>query len=146
RPDLRDHLHGLAAVGGLGHDLDVVGQLEQGFHALAYQGLVVNQADADHAGFSIGSRMSSAKPCPRPVMISTRPPNSARRSCMPRNPLPRAWPGSAPRPSSRAWTRASRPSRLMLSQRVRAPAWRTALVMISWVQRSSTWARSGSSM
>ena len=53
------------AVAGLGDDFDALGQLEQGADALAHQGLVVDQADADHAGaLQWSSWMSRAKPCP----------------------------------------------------------------------------------
>src|SRR5690606_12771475 len=173
--DLRDHLHRLSAVNGLGHHFDPAIKREQGADALAYQGLVIDQAHADGAPgiagtgghgasmviggaaggpatgiamsgtSSVGSRRRRVKPCPGAVSASTSPPYADSRSRMPRRPLPAVNP-SAPRPSSRA-TRCTAPrSSRYCSCSTLAWAWRTALVMISWVQRSSTWARSGSSI
>ena len=53
---------------------EAVGEVKQRFDALAHQGLIVDQANADHGDVSSGRWMSSAKPCPRAVRISTRPP------------------------------------------------------------------------
>lgn len=64
---------------------------------------------------------------------------------MPARPLP-CTSSLAPRPSSRAWIVTwRRASQSNASHRLRAWAWRAVLVIISCAQRSSTWARRGSS-
>src|SRR5690606_9756318 len=120
----RNQFDRLFAVGGLGDHLDALGQRQQGTDALADQGLVVDEADADHrvtpatagargAGkygpLSSGSRNSSSKPSPGAVLTSTWPPQAESRSRMPRSPLPGST-TSAPRPLSRASRRTARPS------------------------------------
>src|SRR5690606_6256895 len=104
-----DQLHRLATVAGLGHHLDAAIERQQGLDALAYQGLVIDQADSDHgnapsmagsAGADTGTDRRSTKPAPFRVWMSSVPPHCCSRSCMPRRPLPGTTP-SAPSPSSR---------------------------------------------
>src|SRR5690606_35127274 len=110
-------------------DTDGIGQFEQGAYALANQSLIIDKAHGNHREVSIGSHASSEKPWPFSVTISSRPPNCERRSRIPLSPLPwRTW--MAPRPSSRAWMASVWSSaRSKESHRLRALAWRTALVM-----------------
>src|SRR4249919_1825243 len=158
--DLWNHVHCLLAVTGFGNHLDAFCQGQQRTHALAHQGLVVHQQHTDalftHAiAPSLAARVADAGSVSRRrnpasgwgrgwVSMLRSPPCWTRRSRMPRSPLP-ATSASAPRPSSRASTTMLPPSRRAWIQRLCAWACRTVLVMISWVQRSSTWARSGSS-
>ena len=100
----------LDAVGGLGHDADLVGQFEQRADTLAHQGLVVDQTDRNlgdawSAAVIVSPPAAAMRPARNPgrapVVMFRRPPICARRSRMPVRPLP--WRNrSAPRPSSRA--------------------------------------------
>ena len=85
------------AVAGLGDDLDVVLEVEERAQALAHDGVVVGEQDADHAG------TSSRTVVPAPSVESTVsvPPSSVARSSI--DVSPSRWPRtSAPAGRSRS--------------------------------------------
>ena len=84
----RGRVHRVLAVDRLAHDLEVVLGLDEHPQARADEVLVVGDEHADaHAGTAArGSRAWTPKPGTAPVLRS--PPHAARRSAIPRSPVP----------------------------------------------------------
>src|SRR5205807_1828058 len=89
--------------GRLGDDLDVVLQLEEGREALADDGVIVGDHDADLVAHAASSRRTVV-PLPGAEMKSRRPPSASARSCIDVRPRRfermRESDGSKPTPSS----------------------------------------------
>src|SRR6185503_7970484 len=139
-----DLQRGLAAR-RLADQLEILDQTEQGADALAHERVIVDQDDPDPPHDLPPSGSCAVTANEGAGAMRRKPPSSSRRACMPDSP----WPArsiEAPRPSSRAST-ASPPSCCsILTHRLLARAWRSVLVTISCTQRSTHWARAGSSM
>ena len=78
----------LAAVGGLGHHLDVVLDVEQRAESAADERLVVDQQDTDHDVRSTGSSAWTVKPPSLRGSARSRPPRAVTRSRIPSSPTP----------------------------------------------------------
>lgn len=78
----------LLAVGGLGHHLDVVLEVEQRAEAAADERLVIDQQDPDHEAPFVGSSARTVKPPALRGSVRRRPPRAVTRSRMPSSPSP----------------------------------------------------------
>ena len=99
RPMRQRLFDSLGAIGGFGDDQEFVLIVQQSFQAVANDGVIVGQKNAN--GFhgaavvcsGMGARSSVAPidvPRPSAELITMSPPNSAIRSCMPIRPTPRS--------------------------------------------------------
>ena len=130
----------LAAVGRLADDLDVVLEVEEGAQALAYDGVVVGDQDADHPRHlephrgPLAGRGLDRRAC-RPARPRAPPSRSARAVAR----AGRRPAGSNPRPSS-ATVRISRPSPSPpdAPRSARASACRSAFCSASWAMRNTS--------
>ena len=81
-------LDGLAPVGGLADDFDVVGRAQEHREAAAHEGLVVGDRDPDHSRRTVGNPRGDAEAAARSGPASSVPPYTATRSRMPSRPWP----------------------------------------------------------
>ena len=99
RRALLGEAHGLLAVGGLAHDLDVVLGIEQGGESGPDEFLVVGQPDPDHGSLRLGRQpRPDAKPPSGRRPACSVPPRAFARSVMPGDPVAGAA-GPAGRPA-----------------------------------------------
>ena len=142
--DRREDPEPLVAVGRLGDDADVRGELEEALDPLPDERLVIRERDANHgAPARAGRSARSVRPTPACASTSILPPIPSILSLSPDSPCP-TLNSAAPRPSSLTVTATVSSFVSMDRKTFSAPAWRTAFVSASWTQRKMVWARAAS--